>query len=104
MVIDWSDTARIRLHEIFHYYETEINRKKAFEVVTKITSKVASLEAFPEQAAKEPLLEERTKNYRSLVVVKIFKVVYYIEDEVVNIADIWDCRQSPETNVKKIKK
>jgi hypothetical protein len=33
---------------------------------------------------------------------KIFKVIYYIENEVINIAEIWDCRQAPETNVKKI--
>ncbi|MDR1582742.1 MAG: type II toxin-antitoxin system RelE/ParE family toxin [Prevotellaceae bacterium] len=103
MVINWSDTAKARLREIFYYYENEVSNKKALEIVTKITSSVTPLENFPEQAALEPLLIERTKDYRSLVVMKIFKVVYYIENEVVNISEIWDCRQAPETNIKKIK-
>lgn len=103
MVIDWSDTAKTRLREIFYYYETEASRQKALEIVTKITSSVTPLESFPELAAVEPLLEKRTKVYRSLVVMKIFKIIYCIESEKINIAEIWDCRQAPKTNTKKIK-
>lgn len=100
MVIDWSDKAKKRLREIFYYYEKEASEHKALEIVQKITSSVTPLLEFPEMAAIEPLLKSRRKIYRSLVISKTYKVVYFIENEMVNIATIWDCRQSP----KKLKK
>lgn len=54
-------------------------------------------------AAVELLLEDEPIIYRSLVVTGTYKVIYYIGSNTVYIYDIWDCRQVPETNLKKIK-
>ncbi|GHT02119.1 hypothetical protein AGMMS49525_05060 [Bacteroidia bacterium] len=51
----------------------------------------------PDMAFREPLLKERSKVFRSLIVRKIYKIVYYNENNTVYIADIWDSRQDPNS-------
>lgn len=48
----------------------------------------------------EPLLQERKEVFRSLVVRKNYKVIYYIQNTIIYIADIWDCRQDPDRLLK----
>jgi hypothetical protein len=31
---------------------------------------------------------------------KKYKIIYFIDDEIVHISAIWDCRRNPETLVK----
>lgn len=103
MVIKWLAPSRKSLKDIVAYYKKEHAENAALKIVTEIRTSVEKLKEFPELAAVEPLLKNRTKVYRSLVATKTYKVVYYIENETINISDIWDCRQSPETNKKKVK-
>jgi plasmid stabilization system protein ParE len=44
----------------------------------------------------EPELVGYTNMYRSLVVEKSYKVVYYIKDDTVHISALFDCRQDPQ--------
>ena len=44
----------------------------------------------------EPLLEGRNKVYRSLVIHKLYKLVYYVDEETIYIADLWDVRRDPD--------
>lgn len=39
--------------------------------------------------------------YRHLVLSKPFKIIYFIYEETIYIADIWDTRQSSDTHTKK---
>jgi hypothetical protein len=48
-------------------------------------------------------LSEKDEEYRSLLVRKYFKIIYFIENENIYIAAVWDCRQDPYTNINKIK-
>ena len=49
----------------------------------------------------ESLLEDRDKVYRALVVDK-YKIVYYVENNIIYIAAVWDCRQNTEKLKKRI--
>jgi len=51
-------------------------------------------------AALEPLLSGRAYPYRGLVVRRLFKVIYYVENDTIIIADVWDCRQDPSKHTK----
>lgn len=46
----------------------------------------------------EPLLADRAKAYRSLVIHKHCKVVYFVDEEAdtLVIADVWDTRREPK--------
>jgi len=50
----------------------------------------------------EPLLKNRSSSYRSLVINKHSKLVYYIEDETINIVDFWDTRREPTQQAPKL--
>lgn len=103
MVLIWLTKARASLKEIAEYYKKEYSEQSAKKIVSQIRTAVDKLKNFPELAAIEPLLEDMPKTFRSLVVARNYKVIYYIDSETIYISRIWDCRQAPETNVKKIK-
>ena len=104
MVLTWLEPAKESLKEITDYYKGKYSTRSAQKIVNQIIMAVKKLKDFPQMAAVELLLEDEPLIYRSLVVTSTYKVVYYIDSETVYIYDIWDCRQSPQTNVKKIKK
>jgi hypothetical protein len=53
------------------------------------------LEQSPQLSKKEELLENRAFDYRSVVVGK-YKVIYFIDDQQIVIAAVFDCRQNPK--------
>lgn len=103
MVIIWLPEARSHLKEIYLFHKENRSLKIAVEVRLEIYSSVTILKKFPQMASIEVFSSKTTKEYRSLVVSKYFKVVYYIDEEKIYVSAIFDCRQAPETNVKKIK-
>ena len=54
------------------------------------------LEVFPEIGKVEPLLKSRNKQYRSLLINELNKIIYYIENNIIWIVDIWDTRREPQ--------
>ncbi|MCD8031113.1 MAG: type II toxin-antitoxin system RelE/ParE family toxin [Bacteroides sp.] len=100
--IVWSRPAIRGLKNIHSYYLTK-NEKYADRLYRQIYKEVHLLADFPFLAPVESLLSGESETYRSLVVEKNFKVIYYIEDEVINIVEIWDCRQDPDRLKESIK-
>ena len=54
------------------------------------------LAANPGLGRKEPLLEGHPKGFRSIVVHKYCKLIYYVEEDGLHIADLWDTRREPD--------
>lgn len=54
-------------------------------------------------ASIDPLFEERAKTYRSIIINRRSKMVYYIEDETIYIAAFWDCRKDPTNQAAQVK-
>jgi toxin ParE1/3/4 len=95
----WTDTARFQLEEIFAYYKDKANQKVARKLVKKIIDRTIQLERNPKSGHKEPLLSDRKFEYRYLIEGN-YKIIYWIKDNYIQIATVFDCRQNPE----KIKK
>lgn len=102
MVIIWTDYAIAHLKDIFDSYLLK-SESAAIKIHQEILSSVKPLKDFPEMAQREQLLAQKETVYRSLVILKHFKVIYSVSKYNIYIVDVWDCRQSPKTNVKKIK-
>ena len=53
----------------------------------------------------EPLLADRMQTYRSVVVAKLNKMVYYVEDDdkIIYVVAFWDCREEPATLARQVK-
>jgi len=83
------------METIFQYYVAQ-NETYAVELYNQIIEEAEQLQYFPQMAQKEELLMEYKEEYRSLVVQTKYKLVYFVENETVNIVAVFDCRQNPE--------
>jgi plasmid stabilization system protein ParE len=81
------------MEQIYRYY-AEYSEMYAVDIYNQIVEEAEELQYFPQMAPKEPLLDEYKEEYRSLVV-RNYKVVYFVENETVNVVAVFDCRQNP---------
>ena len=94
----WSKKANKRRIAFLAYGEKEFGVKAALKMNNRIMNYVRSLADNPCMGAIEPLLQGRKKQYRSLVVHKLIKLVYYVDEpkQTILVADLWDTRREPE--------
>ena len=57
----------------------------------------------PYIAAIDPLFGDRANTYRSTLINRRSKMVYYVVDDEIHIAAFWDCRRDPVAQAKKVK-
>lgn len=95
MQIEWTDEAKEQLGTVYSMYE-DINLTVAVNIRQSIVLSVRQLVEFPLMGPVEPLLKRRKIKYRSLVVGRLFKIIYSIDNETIYIVGIWDCRQNPK--------
>lgn len=89
----FSIEARHDIKSLDHFYNR--SPRKAQTIRKKISEGVNTLQTFPKAGPVEIHFEDRSVTYRSLVIDKDFKLIYYIEEEIIYIVGIWDCRQDP---------
>jgi toxin ParE1/3/4 len=93
--IEWSELSIKQLNDIFNYYSLKASPRIAKKIVTKIVDRVEIVLKNPLSGPKEELLREMSEDFRYLVESN-YKIIYWIEDEVITIASVFDCRQNPE--------
>ena len=103
MDIVWADEAFQRWCEAADY----ILRQHGIRAVEKFQKDTEewedSLSANPQIGKVEPLLANRDKLYRGVVINKLNKLIYYIEKDTIIIADFWDTRREPKTQAGSLK-
>ena len=95
MRIDWSELSEKQLKDIFDYYSLEASPKIARRIIVRIIERVAILKNNPFAGAKEELLSEYPEDFRYLVESK-YKIIYWVKNNLITIASVFDCRQNPE--------
>ena len=75
----------------------------ANKFVQGINDVVVLLEQNPHLGKEEPELKAYKRNYRSFVEHRNHKIIYYIEKDTINIADIWPNSQNPKDIDKRLK-
>lgn len=103
MRIEWSSQALREWENTTRYIYNEFGRKAAEEFEKNIARWENRIAVNPELAHQEPLLKDRSRLYRGLVVSKHSKLIFYVEAEVIYIADLWDMRREPSRLYKRIK-
>ena len=73
-----------------------MSERAAIDTYNTILDEIDLLAKQPKMAAIELHLEEFSHEYRSLTVMKNYKVVYFVENEIVHISAVWDCRKNPD--------
>jgi plasmid stabilization system protein ParE len=94
--LNWTVFAKGELHKIFQYYKSKSNLKTAKNIVEEISKQVLILEKYPFIGQKEELLSNRKEEFRYFLY-SSHKMIYYVDLEInlVEIVDIFDCRQEP---------
>jgi plasmid stabilization system protein ParE len=95
MNLKWTIVAETQLENIYNFIKARSERA-ATRVYNDILDEASILVNFPYMAPVEPVLSDFPEMYRSLVVRRIYKVTYYVENDEIIIAAIFDCRQRPE--------
>lgn len=97
MEIIWSDKAYKRWEESADYIFHQYGVHAVIRFKTNIEEWEESLLQSPLISKLEPLLRHRAISYRSIVVNKLNKLIYYIDNDKIIIADLWDTRREPKT-------
>ncbi len=93
----WDDNANKKRIAFLSYGIKEFGLQTALKMNERIEDYVESLANNPKMGIVEPLLVHRKRKYRSLVVHKLIKLIYYINESPyrIHIADFWDTRREP---------
>ncbi len=92
--IQWTENAINLLEQIFDYYKYNASLKVSKKIISKIIDRTLLLEQHPYSGNREPLLENRKREYR-FIIEGNYKIIYFIEDNYATISSVFDCRQNP---------
>lgn len=94
--LKWSPRAKNDMVRIATFYKSVASPTIALKIIKNLHNNIKLLCRFPFLGHIEPWLEDYPQCFRSLVDVPNYKIVYWVEEEYVKIATIFDCRQAPE--------
>ena len=92
-----------QISRVYTYGEQHFGKRAAEKTHTRIVEALHLLAANPRLGVAEPLLAGRKREYRSIVVHKLFKLVYYVKDDTLYIAALWDTRREPAAQADNMK-
>jgi toxin ParE1/3/4 len=93
--IEWSELSEKQLKDIFDYYSLEVSSRIARKIINRIIDRVSILESNPLAGPKEELLSEYSEDFKYLVESN-YKIIYWQMENLITIASVFDCRQSPK--------
>ena len=101
--VEWTDKAMADFQRTTRYIIAEFGRKAAGKFEQNITEWEALIVRNPAIGMKEPQLAHRPEGFRSIVISRQNKLVYYVQGETVYIAALWDTRREPRAQADNLK-
>jgi len=96
MKLIWEHIAKDQLKEVAGYVRKSfgLNREKQFQQEIRYATRMLLLN--PYMGALDPLFSGRSIAYRSILVNRLNKMVYYVDNnDIIHISAFWDCRREP---------
>ena len=103
MTIKWHKRAAAQLHQVEEYVLRDFGERIRQEFMNEVEQAVLSLAEMPAMGKLDPLFAHRKLAYRSIIVRRLNKIVYYIKDDVLHIAAFWDTRREPKSQARQTK-
>ena len=103
MKVIWLHRAEIALFQTEEYIQNEFGTKASVRFMKEVEEVAYLLERMPELGHYEPLLSNYVQGYRSIVINKLTKLIYYIKGNDLLIATLWDTRREPKSLANNIK-
>lgn len=96
MNVSWSKRAGKSLNNTASYIDKTFGEKAKIGFVQEIQHVTNLLESNPYAGKTEPLLLHKTRAYRSIVLNRQNKIIYYLNRNTIRIAAFWDTRREPK--------
>lgn len=105
MIYEWKKKAEAELAKAAIYCSQQFGKRIAEKFIDTVDKQVKRLSQYPELGFPEPLLAERSREYRSLMINEHFKSVYYYDKpkDTIYIIDLWDTRREPQSLSKRVR-
>ncbi|MCQ2254325.1 MAG: type II toxin-antitoxin system RelE/ParE family toxin [Bacteroidaceae bacterium] len=94
MKIRWSLHAYDSLSDVLDYSGEAFGYLQKMVMEEIIITSITKLADFPKMCPVIPEISNDVREYRKMVVTKEISVVYWLDDENVNISFVWDTRRS----------
>jgi|SRR5690625_1310658 len=93
----WSEFAKLKLEEIYHYYRLTASKKVAKKIINGIVDQTIDLDKSPKIGQIESALKDNVHEFRYLIHSN-YKIIYYInkDSKLIVIANVFDTRQNPD--------
>ena len=92
MKVKFTTTSRRRLQQI----KDKHSKKKSRQIISSVHKHAKQLAEYPELGNVEKYLEKEGKGHRSIVIDKLYKLIYLIATPFIFITDVFDTRQDPD--------
>ena len=96
MNVVWHAQAEEALVNAAVYIQNHFGKRFREKFVGSVRQTEHALRLNPYLGKLEPLLMNRVREYRSIVVGTLNKIIYYVDSDVIYIADFWDVRREPK--------
>ena len=93
--VEWTKGAERSLDEILNFIIENDGIKISYKIYQKIKKKSSSLKVYPNIGTPVKELKSLQKNYKQLII-KPWKIIYIINNDIVNILLIIDSRRDLE--------
>ena len=103
MKVRWSAGARERMDKTADFIQEQYGVKSKMRFKKEVRRVNDLLKANPYLGPVEPLLEDMPTEYRSVVVNHLNKMVYFVAEDTIHIADFWDTRREPQQQARQVK-
>lgn len=97
MNVIWHVQAEEALIDAAVYIQNHFGKRFREKFVGSVRQTEYALRLNPYLGKLEPLLMNRVREYRSIVVGTLNKIIYHVDSDVIYIADFWDVRREPKT-------
>ena len=95
MRVEWTDYADSQKEQIADYIRERFGLKYKRFFIREVDRTAQMLMRSPNIGTIDPLFDDRTITYRSIIINGLSKMVYYIKDDTIYIAAFWDTRREP---------
>ena len=101
MKIHWDEKAEWQMNQVAAYILQDFGVNSLIDFSQELNHTTELLQANPYMCALDPLLTKRSRTYRSTIINRRSKMVYYVDDqnETIHIAAFWDCRREPLSQI-----
>jgi len=93
--VKWNPRAKDKFSDTALFIKKAFGALVATNFVKEVHQTVRYIRNNPGIGAAERYLEGTSVLYRSIVVQRLNKIIYWVNDDVIEIVDFWDCRREP---------